>query len=58
MINVAFMLWMLEVDRVLQYVYGITTASLPADLDYQVWFNTGLSPAEAVEAVQELIDSM
>lgn len=50
------MLWMMELDRVLNYVYGVTSADLP-DMDYRTWYDDGLTPAEATEAIQEELDA-
>jgi len=56
MLDLKFTLWMMEIDRVLQYVYGITSADLP-DMEYRTYYSDGLTPADAVEAIQEEMDA-
>jgi hypothetical protein len=53
---IGFMLWMREIDRVLQYVYGVSADDLP-DMDYRSYYADGMTAAEAVEAIQEEMDA-
>jgi hypothetical protein len=53
---IGFMLWMREVDRVLQYVYGVSADDLP-DMAYRDYYEDGMTPAEASEAIQEEMDA-